>query len=103
METIAVSQLLRYGSGYHGEFEKVSEGHTILITRRGRPHVVLAPGSLAETVSAFQKAERHFNRMNFDERAGAIAGLMACGGGNNLQAFIQQLASGKKKVPKKKK
>lgn len=89
MDTITVSSLLRYASQQHGAFEKISEGKFRLVTRYGRPHVVLAPGNLAEMLSVLEKAEKRFNALS-PEQFSAMAQAKKKGG---LRAFIIRLGT----------
>lgn len=92
MNTVSVSHLLRYGSSYHGDFEKISDGSFLLVTRYGNPHVVIAPGMMAPILNVFAKAEKNFIKMSFDERLSVLSELKQK---NNLRDFIKLLAEEK--------
>jgi hypothetical protein len=92
MRSVSVSTLLRYGSQFHGDFEKISEGETLLVTRHGAPHVVLASGKLAKTIASLKQAERRFNRMTRAKQCDLLINLISEGHKCTLQDLVQRLA-----------
>lgn len=89
MQTVPISHILRYAGSYHGNFQSVSEGSFMLVTRYGQPHVVLAPGNMASILNNFAKAEKSFRRMTPAEQASTLSELNPR---DSLRDFINRLA-----------